>query len=387
MPLQLTSSDRRILLIAGGVFLVLVTVTVLLTGGTNSQQEVPSTYSTASGGSKAALLLLRESGYKITTWEYPVRDLPDGKGKTLVLADPASGPGAPDRQRLNAFLQNGGRVIAAGSFASYYLPENQIVPDPLAGVGWAPQRALSPSRITRVAPEITLRPRAHWYLTTGTVPLYGGPDKPTVVQYKVGQGEVLWLAGSTPLTNAGLREKGNLEFFFAALGDPSQTEILWDEYGHGYRRSSAVSSSTRMIRWIFLQLAIFAAAILLAYSRRSGPVWMPAGESRLSPLEFVRTLGSLYQHANAGSVAVDITYQRFRYLLTRRMGLSINAPVDDLDRAVRERGSLQEPGFAETLRECEVSRYDLNVPPAAALRLVQNLFDYARNLKLTKAPH
>ena len=117
------------------------------------------------------------------------------------------------------------------------------------------------------------------------------------------------------------------------MGDPSQAEVLWDEYGHGYRQSSAVSGSTRIIRWIFLQLAIFSVAILLAYSRRSGPVWMPPGESRLSPLEFVRTLGSLYQHANAGSVAVDISYQRFRYLLTRRLGLSINAPVDDLDRA------------------------------------------------------
>lgn len=387
MPLQLTSGDRRILLIAGGVFLVLVVTTVVLTGGTNSQQDVPSTYSTASGGSKAAFLLLRESGYKVATWEQPLRDLPDGKGKTLVLADPAYGPASQDRQRLNAFLQSGGRVIAAGSFASYYLPENQAIPDPLAGMEGSHQTALSPSRITRVAPEITLAAHAHWYLTTGTVPLYGAPDKPTVVQYKVGKGEVLWLAGATPLTNAGLREQGNLEFFFAAMGDPSQAEILWDEYGHGYRHSSAVSGSTRIIRWIFLQLAIFSVAILLAYSRRSGPVWMPPGESRLSPLEFVRTLGSLYQHANAGSVAVDISYQRFRYLLTRRLGLSINAPVDDLDRAVRERGSLPKAGFAETLRECEATRYDPNVPPSAALRLVQNLFDYARSLKLTKAPY
>lgn len=387
MSLQLTSGDRRILLIAGGLFLVLVITTIVLAGGTNSQEEVPSTYSTASEGAKAALLLLRESGYKITTWEQPVRDLPNGRGKTLVLADPASGPGSQDRQRLSAFLQSGGRVIAAGTSASYYLPDNQVMPDPLAGMGWSRQAALSPSRITRAAPEITLAPHAYWYLTTGTVPLYGESGKPSVVQYKVGQGEVLWLAGSTPLTNAGLREKGNLEFFFAAIGDPSQSEILWDEYGHGYRHLSAVSSSTRMIRWIFLQFAIFAVAILLAYSRRSGPVWMPAGESRLSPLEFVRTLGSLYQHANAGSVAVDITYQRFRYLLTRRLGLSISASVDDLDRAVRERGALKEPHFAETLRECEVSRYDPNVPPSTALRLVQDLFDYARSLKLTKAPH
>ena len=167
------------------------------------------------------------------------------------------------------------------------------------------------------------------------------------------------------------------------MGDPGQGQILWDEYVHGYQHSSGASTATeRVVGWILLQLAIFAAAILLAYSRRSGPIWSPLAETRLSPLEFVRTLGSLYQHANAGQVAVDVSYQRFRYQLTRRLGLSVNASASDLERAVHERWAFDDKAFGNTLLECESCRYDPNVPATTALRLVQALYDYARKLKL-----
>jgi Domain of unknown function (DUF4350) len=389
VPLQLTAGDRRILLIGAGLFLVMVVATVLVAGGGGNEQEVPTTYSTASGGSRATYLLLKESGYKITTFEQPLRDLPGGNGKTLILAGPIMAASKEDRNRLQAFLDQGGRLIATGAVAAFYVPAGEATPDPFAGIEWKLQQALTPSSLTRAAPEITLPSQAYWNQDTGAVPLYGDREKPVVVKFKVGQGDVLWLAAATPLTNAGLKEKGNLEFLFAAVGEPGSTEILWDEYIHGYERSeSPISSSTRIIGWICLQLALFALAILLAYSRRSGPIWMPAAESRLSPLEFVRTLGALYQRANAGSVVVDVCYQRFRYLLTRRLGVAVDAPVDDLDRAIHERWPsvderVQELGFAESLRECEACRYDPNVPPRQALRLVQTLFDYASRLKLT----
>lgn len=388
MPLQLDADDRKILLIASVIFLLLVLATALLVGGGGNEQETPTTYSTASGGSRAAYLVLKESGYKINTFEQPLRELTEGKGKTLVLADPIMAAAKEDREHLEIFLKQGGRLIATGAVAAFYIPYGEASPDPLAGIEWKAQPALMPSALARAAPEITMPAPAYWNQGTGAVPLYGDSDNPVVVKYKVGEGEVLWLAAATPLTNAGLKEKGNLEFLFAVMGDPANTEILWDEFIHGYQRSeSPASASTRIIGWIGLQLSIFAVAILLAYSRRSSPVWMPPAESRLSPLEFVRTLGSLYRRANAGCVAVDICYQRFRYLLTRRLGLAVDAPIEDLERAVRERWAFQEEtpassAFAESLRECEACRYDPNVPPKQALRLVQTLFDNARRMKL-----
>ncbi len=385
MPLQLTSGDRKILLIAAVVFVVMVGATLLLVRGTSAEDEIPTAYSTASGGCKAAYVLLQESGYQIRAWEQPMRDLPGGKGKTLIIVEPSTFPAQEEKQRLEEFLKSGGRVIAAGRFSGFYLPWTEAVRDPAGGTLWKRTPALALSPITRVAPEITLAARAYWRPSTGAVGLYGTTDKPVVIEYKFGEGEVLWLADTTPLTNAGVKEAGNLEFLLAAVGSPGQNEILWDEYVHGFEHSAASGASQRVIAWIFLQAAVFAGAILLTYSRRSGPVWIPEAEVRLSPLEFVRTLGWLYQQANAGGVAVEIFYQRFRYLLTRRLGLAVNCSIDDLARAVHRRWDVREEDFADTLRECETCRYDTGVTPAIALRLAQALFDYGQRFNLIRS--
>jgi hypothetical protein len=380
--MQLTPGDRKILGITCAIFFLMVVAVVVLNRGADSKAEVPSIYSTASGGSKAACLLLKESGYQTTSWEQPMTDLPDGKGKVLILLEPVGYPTKEERQQLQNFLRSGGRVLAAGRFAAFYLPENESVLQPSVTSSWERVPAVGLSPITRAAPEITLTPNAYWRVDKSGVALYGDPTKPSVIEYKIGEGNVLWLASATPFTNIGLKEAGNLEFMLAAVGKPLETQVLWDEYVHGYQRSPASHTTQRIIQWITFQLAICAITVLLTFSRRSSAVWLPASEVRLSPLEFVLTLGTLYDHADATSVAVEIYYQRFRYLLTRRLGLPVNCPVEDLDRAVSRRWNLHDEEFVETLRECESYRYDPAVSRQTALRLVQTLFGYAERLQL-----
>lgn len=382
MPIQLSAGDRKLLLIAGGVFLLLVGTALILAKGPDSTDEIPTTYSVGSGGAKAAYLLLKASGYTVERWEQPPNELPQAAGATLILAEPSDAPKTEERNRLRQFVENGGHIIATGAFVGFYLPENGIVADPLPGMTWKKLTALSPSSITNAASQITLAPQAYWKPESFALPLYGEGDKQMVVKYKFGKGEVIWWASATPLTNAGLKEPGNLEFFLACIGSETQTRILWDEYFHGYRRSLTASIWSSPVKWIFLQFGLFTLAILLTYSRRSGPISIPAGEIRLSPLEFVRTLGALYKQANAASVAVDISYHRFRYWLTRRLGMASNAPVDELERAIRERWNFQNANFSATLRDCESASYDNTLEPRAALQLVRSLDDYAAKLKL-----
>jgi hypothetical protein len=382
LPIQLSAGDRKLFLIAGGVFLLLVVTALILAKAPDSTDETPTTYSVNSGGAKAAYLLLKASGYRVERWEQSPSELPEAAGTTLILAEPSDSPTTEDRNRLRQFVENGGHIIATGAFVGFYLPESGIVPDPVPGITWKKLSAQSPSSITHAAPEITLAPQAYWKPESFALPLYGDGEKQMVVKYKSGKGEVIWWASATPLTNAGLKEPGNLEFFLACIGSEPQTRILWDEYFHGYRRSLAASIRNSPVKWIFLQFALLTLAILLTYSRRSGPISIPAGEIRLSPLEFVRTLGALYKQANAASVAVDICYHRFRYWLTRRLGMASNAPVDELERAIRERWNFQDANFSATLRECESAPYDNTLKPRAALRLVRSLDDYAAKLKL-----
>jgi hypothetical protein len=382
LPIQLSAADRKLFLIAGCLFLLLVGTSLILAKGTDSTDETPTTYSVGSGGAKAAYLLLKTSGYLVERWEQSPTALPEAANALLILAEPSSAPTTEERNRLRQFVKDGGHLIATGPFVGFFLPENGILSDPVSGMTWKKLIAIGPSSITRAASQITLAPQAYWKPESFAFPLYGDGDKQMVVKYKFGKGEVIWWASATPLTNAGLKEPGNLEFFLACIGSEPRTRILWDEYFHGYRHSLAASIRQSPVGWIFLQFALFTLAILLTFSRRSGPISLPASEIRLSPLEFVRTLGSLYKQANAASIVVDISYHRFRYWLARRLGMASNAPVEELERAVRDRWNFEDANFSATLHACESAPYDYTLKPRAALQLVKTLDDYASKMKL-----
>ena len=379
MPLRIDPRDRLLLMGAAGVFVLLIVAAAVFGGGSGETADIPSTYSTASGGAKAAYLLLSQAGYKIERFEKPLNDLPESQAGTLILADPEEPITRQERERLRSFIQAGGRVIATGMFSGTFLPENRSVPDFLGT--WKRVSAIAPSEITRAAPEIVITPQARWESYSAAYPLYADGDQILVVKYPYGKGEVLWWAAATPLTNAGLRESGNLEFLLACAGD-RKTPILWDEYIHGYRETLGASIAHSPVKWLVLQLALLAMAVLVTFSRRSGPVCAAAKDVRLSPLEFVQTLGGLYERAGTASVAVDISYQRFRYWLTRRLGVAYNISIHDLEAAVRDRWASKDDHFGAILQRCESAKSDPYLQEKEALHLVQELDEYASRWKL-----
>jgi hypothetical protein len=396
MSPKLNQADRKLFLGAGLIFILLIVTTLVLSSGGRGQGEYPSSFSSASGGAKAAYLLLSETGFKTQRWERPLSDLPldSAKGLTLVIAEPDEAPTREERDQLKTFISQGGHVIATGMFAGTFLPRNESVPDLFSGITWKKASSLSPSKITRAAPEIVLAPRAYWQNSSPEYPLYGDGDHTLVVKYSFGRGEVLWWAAATPLTNAGLKEPGNLEFFLACLGD-KKSEVLWDEYIHGYRQTLAGSIAHSPVKWIFSQLVLLALAIVATFSRRSGPAGVPTTEVRLSPIEFVQTLGGLYERAGSPSIAVDICYRRFRYWLTRRLGIAANTPADELASAIRNRWGLNGGGYntalftneqvITTLKNCEAASADPFLKAPVALQLLQELDDYAAQWNLFQA--
>lgn len=380
MPLKIDQRDRKLIWGAVVVFVVLIVLAVIF-GGEEQQANIPSSYSTAAGGAKAAYLLLAHEGYRVKRWERSLDGLPQVEGETLILAEPFEAPTREEREGIKSFLNAGGRIIATGMFAGTFLPENKSVPDFIRGIAPRKASAVSPSAITRAAPQIVMAPEARWESFSSAYPLYADGEVTLVVQYPYGRGEVLWWGAATPLTNDGLKEQGNLEFLLACLGG-KKNEILWDEYIHGYRETLTTTVAHSPLKWLALQVSLLALAVLFTFSRRSGPVCKPAADVRLSPLEFVHTLGGLYENAGSASVALDICYQRFRYWLTRRLGVANNIPINDLERAVRDRWSVKDDRFATVLRRCESAKIDPYLQGNEALHLVQELDEYAAQWKL-----
>ncbi|HLJ25008.1 MAG TPA: DUF4350 domain-containing protein [Candidatus Acidoferrales bacterium] len=389
MPSALDPGDRKLLLIAAAILLVLIVATVVFSPAPDTDEDAgaSTTYSTSRSGAQAAYLLLRELGYRSERWEKSPTELPSGPhGTILILANPSVFPSKPEREALLRFVRSGGWIIYAGNFPFLFLEAGAVSPPSILRASNLTSEsfaAISPSALTLSAPKITMNALDRWVASAGAqIPLYGDAEEPVVVTWRSGSGRVLWWSAPTPVTNSGISREGNLPFFLGCIhalrpgASPGDTTVLWDEYFHGYRGSLWDYFAETPVPWAVVQLALLAAFILLAFSRRSGPVYAPAVASRLSPLEFVDTLGDLYRRASAGSAAVRVACQRFHTQLVRRLGLTPSVSNLQLDAAVRDRLGWKQPGFLETLQRAERAAREQNVSSAEALKIVQALEHY-----------
>jgi len=103
------------------------------------------------------------------------------------------------------------------------------------------------------------------------------------------------------------------------------------------------------------QVAILGLIVFFTFGRRSGPVMLPPVVSRLSPLEFVDTLGGLYERAGAEPAVVGFVYQRFRATLSRQLRLSSSASDAELADAVQGRLGWKESGLKSTMARALVA--------------------------------
>lgn len=393
MPQGLDSGDRKLLIGAAALFIVLVVVSAIIAPPQISgASEVPSSYSPSWDGAKGSFLLLQDLGYAVSRWEQPPTLLPeDARNEVLILAEPDQRPSDEERFAIIEFLEKGGRVIATGSSASQFLPEASEFEQGNSLEDKGHFDALIPSPITRGAPQISMTAPENWApASIRQIVVYGNERTAAVVTYPFGKGRVIWWGASTPLTNGGILDAGNIVFFLNCIGPPRGVHVFWDEYFHGVHGSLVTFFEHTPVFWGVAQFGLVFLAILATYSRRLGPIRAPVTQSRLSPLEFVDTLGDLYASAHVASAAVGIAYQRFRFILTRKLGLPVNASVSDLAKSARESLGWEEAPLLHALSQCELASKsgdphikDLQIK--APVELVQQLHDYSARLEVRRA--
>jgi len=385
MPTGIAASDRKLLTIGGGLLLVLLTASVVLAPPAERfNSPVPSTYSASSRGAEAAYRLLAKLNYPVRRWENPPTELgTDARNILLILAEPSQPPSANERRALAALVEGGGHVLFTGANIQSYFPDANVSPE-RADPAWKTFLPNIPSVLSHGAERVTLEPQAYWrHLGASELSIYGDPGSPAVVSWLVGDGQIVWCAGSTPLTNAGISRDDNLVFFLAAVGNWSRDEpytIYWDEYFHGERSSLWSYVGKTSLAWGVLQIGLLAAAVLFTFSRRNGPIYVPAEVSRLSPLEFVETLGGLYERAGATSSAISISYLRLRSLLVRQLGFARDVSNAQLALAAEQRLGWKESTLGESLRRAEMATQGATLRPREALELVKNLGNFAARL-------
>src|SRR5882757_3414801 len=387
MPASIDASDRK-LLVTGGAILLLLTAGLAFVGIDPQEQgmSIPSTYSSGSGGARAAYLLLQDLHYKVSRWERSPTELPsDADNVVLIVADPQETPTKEERAALENFVDDGGQVLFTGARIKAFFPNANVTRE-IPTLEWKTFSADLPSNYTSGAEKIVLQSGATWQAPVASqLPLYGGQRSAVVVSWRIGGGRILWWAAATPLTNAGITREGNLNLFINAMNSPvaadrSAVQIYWDEYFHGQRTSLWSYLQKTPVAWGLAQVAILGVIVVLTFGRRSGPIVFPPVVSRLSPLEFVDTLGGLYERAGAEPAVVGFVYQRFRATLSRRLRLSANASDTELADAVQGRLGWKESGLKSTMARALVASRAHKVGPEEALGLIRDLERYEEQL-------
>jgi Domain of unknown function (DUF4350) len=389
MSATLDRTDRSILIGAGILVVILAIATSLLTPSRHGGRTgYPSSYSTSWDGAKAAYLLLEELGYDIKRGDSSPTELDaQSENEVLVLANPLQPATAEETTALRSFLERGGRVVATGDDISDFVPGGGKFLETDAAEGEAQFPALLPSPLTSGAPEISMPAPINWQpARIDQIAVYGNKDTAAVVTYAVGKGTIVWWGSPSPLTNKGIQEQGNLELLLNSVGGKKDKRILWDEYFHGARGDFWSFIGKTPLPWVFAQLSLLFVFVLVTYSRRYGTIRMPGKVSRLSPLEFVDTLGDLYTSAHAGSAAVRVALQRLRFQLVRQLGLAANVTVAELAHAASNTLGWNEQSLLGSLARADRSSRTIGVSDEEALEIVQDLHQYTARLEVRNAP-
>jgi hypothetical protein len=388
MPHGLDTGDRKLLIGAGALLTILIVVSAYLSPAQNTgRSSYPSSYSTGWDGAKAPYLLLEQLHYRVERWEESPTELGGTTAnEVLILAEPTRTASPEEQAALFEFLQHGGRIVASGSGATKLLPNAPLLSKNYLNDATTQFPALLPSPLMRGAPEISMFPPDNWQpRSPSQLAIYGNEETAAVISYSVGKGQVILWGNSAPLTNGGIREPGNLPFFLNSIGPPDGIRVLWDEYFHGaYGTLWSYIVRTPLI-WGIVQFGVVFLAIMATYSRRQGPIRVLARVSRLSPLEFVETLGDLYSSAHAGSAAARIAYYRLRFQLSRQLGLPANVPDADLAHSASTALTWNEEEISATLARAQRATTSAKVSDADTLQIVQEMFDYTNRLELRRA--
>ncbi len=352
-----------------------------------------STYSSAAAGARAAYILLPRLGISVQRWqEPPFRLLPAAGQATLILAEPSELPSRRERNALRNFVSAGGRVLFCGSnlpvfFGGVQLHPIRSAPAPITGRFAAGVEKYSPTAVadgeTGREHTVELRPAAYWTRwAQSQKPVYGDRNSAVVAVWKIGNGEVVWWAAATPLTNVGLNWASNLSLFINSIGPGRR--VYWDEYFHGERGSLWSYLDRTAVRWAVLHLTLLAVAALFTFSRRSGPVIPARQMSRLSPLEFVQTLGALYRRGKAEPIVIEVTARELRLKLAQRLRLAASATDGELVTAAAERLQWNSAEVLGTLQAAQAAAAAPRVRKRDALAIVQKIQRLTARLRIVQ---
>jgi hypothetical protein len=374
---SLDQRDRTLLLGCGALVILFIIVLALFSPASDNQDPTPSSYSTTPHGAKAAYELLGRAGYQVERQTDALSEITYRVDDhvTVVITEPYLRNVTNSQAAVKAMLENGARVLVTGFSGGWLVPEgapqSYRYPQPVCTADPNGLQPLAASGTIHIAPE------AHWNQANPLQNVaYNCQGDAVAVTYKFGKGTVVWWANSLPLENAGIQQADNLVFFLNSIG-PRGTHVFWDESLHGDAPSLLSYAKGTPLTLALWQGVLVASLLVWSYGRRSGPLRPDPVIRRATPIEFVHSLGSLYEASGASQTAVNDAYQQFRQKLERQTGIpqSLPAAGPQMTIALRQHFGAGAERLEQALLACEQAAEPEKLSARSALTRIQALHD------------
>jgi hypothetical protein len=386
---SLDPKDRRLLLWSLGIAITLALfIGLVLPDGNGNDNLLPSSYLSGQHGARAAYDSLLRSGYTVERWERPLGELAaTADSRTVVIFAQPFTREREDVKAVSQIIERGGRVLSTGFWGGFLLPDAEAgTPKEFtfAACKLEPE-GLDPLAATG---EVWMVPEATWQVGNPKQKTqYSCAGQPAVVEYDYGKGHVVWWASATPLENGTLSRAQDFDLLLNSLGPREGHRFYWDESLHGEMRSnwSYVTGPTVPLLWI--GLALVATLMIFSFSRRSGPLRELPPPPRVTPIEYIDALGSLYRNAGAASTAVTIAWERFRRHSLALCGLR-QAPMsaEELSATIRRRFPAADSSLEADLQSCEDATLNDKIEPRTALKIIRALHRHQQTLSVAAKP-
>ena len=383
--------DRMLLLGCAALVAIFMVVLAFLSPARDDDDPTPFSDSTAPHGAQAAFELLRQSGYRVERQSAPLAEIENrvDEQATVVFAEPFPQNVNAAKESVKALLDKGARVLVTGFAGGLLVPGDAVQINRLGPQG---ECEADPNGFGELAGSgrIRMAPEAYWEASNPLHQVaYTCRGEAVAVTYKAGKGTVVWWANSSPLENSGIRQADNLVFFLNSVGPAATTHVIWDESLHGDSPSVWSYTQGTPLTLIWWQLVLIAALLLWSYGRRSGPLRPDPTVPRATPIEFVHSLGSLYQAAGAAHTVVRVAYQHYRQRLDRLFGIpqSLSAAAPGMSAALARHFGEDAERLQQTLMACEQAMGAEKLSPRTALARVQALHDCDDRMDRRTQPH
>jgi len=337
---------RVVLLVVAAVVAVELGLSLVggIAGNSPAGDQTSSSFGTSPTGTGAAAQLLADHGHPVDRLVRPVADAHIPSDTTLFIVDPMGWTRA-DTAEVASLVAAGAHVVLAGR------PPDAALLTAMFGTGevprWRPGAAGATSAVgsSGVVSGVST-------VSSGPVGSIGSPGRTSPVL--VGHAGVfgveggtassdpssVFLASSTPLTNASLDEDDNAAFVLNLAGPPTRG-VVFDEFDHGYGRTGTGLAGLPM--WWRWGLGLALAAIIvwmLSAARRFGPVQPMARPLIPARVGYADALAATLASLPRDQIdrAVEPLRVEARQLLSRRSGVPSAVDETEVRRAARAAG-------------------------------------------------